>query len=744
MASGRFLNRESSSGRNTAGILLVLAGLGLFCYTLLITAWLSDDAYITYRVVDNFINGHGLRWNVAERVQAYTHPLWLFFVSIFYALTREDFLTFLVVSMATSFAAVVVLVLGVARNWGGALVALMVLVFSRAFVDYCTSGLENPLTYLLMALFFTLYFRLQWSWRSLFTLSLLAGLATLNRMDSILLFGPAIAYAWASFAANGRARVRVSFSWPLVVAIAVALAGLLALLTLLGAPWLLIPFIVAAVVCVRTARPTLAVLLGFLPFVLWQLFSIAYYGFPFPNTAYAKLGTGIPSDELFEQGLWYLAHSWQRDPSTIFFMFLGIALGFFQRSWRMAMLSLGALLYIAYVLKIGGDFMGGRFFGAPLFVAVALLSRLQLPIRSVRTWALAAASAAISLSQPFAPPCAGPDPEVKTYAYVNSDGKAIFGFKDDHGIGDERRFWYQTSGLLAAAQPAPDWVRNLPLIGAAVANKISALKTLAQGPTEPMPRHKYVDEGNAYRAKGEKGPKEHGSVGFRGFFAGPECYIVDYYALADPLLARLPARFEVNWRIGHFARHRPEGYMQAASGDPARLRDAGLQEYYAHLLEITRGPVISADRWKQVVAMNFGRYDHLVPWDALRFPLIRQLDIGAVGMPKAPGTRWNAAGNIILNRVGVQLNIGRVVHNSAIEFSFDNKDTYLLLYMREGEVVGKTRVTAPPQSKGGLAVMTIPTPLQPVRHGYDAVRVFPVPDPERKEEKFSMGHARLL
>jgi len=30
------------------------------------TAWVSDDAYMTFRTVDNFVQGHGLRWNVAD------------------------------------------------------------------------------------------------------------------------------------------------------------------------------------------------------------------------------------------------------------------------------------------------------------------------------------------------------------------------------------------------------------------------------------------------------------------------------------------------------------------------------------------------------------------------------------------------------------------------------------------------------------------------------------------------------
>lgn len=31
-------------------------------------AWVGDDAYISFRTVDNFVNGYGLTWNVAERV----------------------------------------------------------------------------------------------------------------------------------------------------------------------------------------------------------------------------------------------------------------------------------------------------------------------------------------------------------------------------------------------------------------------------------------------------------------------------------------------------------------------------------------------------------------------------------------------------------------------------------------------------------------------------------------------------
>jgi hypothetical protein len=31
------------------------------------TAWMSDDAYLTLRTVDNWLHGYGLRWNPLER-----------------------------------------------------------------------------------------------------------------------------------------------------------------------------------------------------------------------------------------------------------------------------------------------------------------------------------------------------------------------------------------------------------------------------------------------------------------------------------------------------------------------------------------------------------------------------------------------------------------------------------------------------------------------------------------------------
>ena len=50
-------------------------GVAVFMMTLIRNLWIGDDAFITLRVVDNWVNGYGLTWNISERVQAFTHPL---------------------------------------------------------------------------------------------------------------------------------------------------------------------------------------------------------------------------------------------------------------------------------------------------------------------------------------------------------------------------------------------------------------------------------------------------------------------------------------------------------------------------------------------------------------------------------------------------------------------------------------------------------------------------------------------
>ena len=503
----------------TSRLLLALS-LSAFAAVVFRCAWITDDAYITFRTVDNFIHGYGLTWNTAERVQVYTHPLWMFLVSTVYFFTREIFYSSIFLSFAVSLAAVLLLTVRLSASSESALLCTAILACSKAFVDYSTSGMENPLTHLLLALFFLVYFRPKIDFKALLLLSTIAAAGLLNRMDLLLIFAPALGYAAWEF---------------------------------------------------HRLKGACAVLLGFLPFILWEAFSLFYYGFLLPNTAYAKLNTGIQSLPLAEQGLYYLYYSFRLDPLTPTIVAGGIALPFLTENRRHLPIVAGILLYLIYVVKIGGGFMSGRFLTAPLFCSVVLISQHRLP--AVKKWAPAVASVVIlSLCSPFTPLLSGAD-----YGMEH-------GAMRDRGIEDQRGFLYRHAGLLSRqdrAQPTHSWA-------------VKGRKARALGPCVPV----------------------EGAVGYYGFYAGPEAHILDIHALTDPLLARLPAINPVEWRIGHFVRKIPAGYnLKTVLYGQNEIRDRKLAAYYDKLATITRGDLFDPNRWIEIWNMNLGKYDNLLNFD---------------------------------------------------------------------------------------------------------------------------------
>ena len=50
--------------------------------------WVSDDAFIDFRVVHNILSGYGPVYNPGERIEAYSDPLWVFLLTVFSGLLR--------------------------------------------------------------------------------------------------------------------------------------------------------------------------------------------------------------------------------------------------------------------------------------------------------------------------------------------------------------------------------------------------------------------------------------------------------------------------------------------------------------------------------------------------------------------------------------------------------------------------------------------------------------------------------
>jgi arabinofuranosyltransferase len=502
---------------------LLIAYLAL----LLKNAWLTDDAYITFRTVDNFVSGHGLRFNVAERVQAYTHPLWMLVIAASYVLTREMYWTALVVSIATSLAAALVVY---RMTYGlGRLVALTLLLASKAYGDFSSSGLENPLSHLLFALFVVEYTSDHRHRARLFRLSLLAGLAALNRLDTALIYAPMLLATW--------------FQTP-------------------------------------TLRAARTAFLGLAPIWLWTLFSLLYYGAPVPNTAYAKLALAVPLIDKLGWGTHYLGNSLRKDPWTLIAIAIAASLTCKVRG-RSLSIAVGMVLYVAYVVAIGGDFMSGRFLALPYLAATILIA---MNVRLLpRLWLLAGALMLLcslfmsSSDHLLSGPHFGDVPLVQT----RSAGKLPLSLIED-GICDERAFYFQTTGLLRAEPGTP---------------------------THP------------WFAFGEQARKRSARVlvwpflGFFGFSAGPSVHIVDPHALADPLLARLaPAGGDL--RPGHLPRSIPEGYIASLERDQNLVRDPQVHVLYDAVRLATRAPLFATGRLRAVWALQTGSLSVEAPGSA--------------------------------------------------------------------------------------------------------------------------------
>ena len=514
---------------------LLLALLAGFLSVVVLNAWLSDDAYITFRTIDNFINGYGLTWNVGERVQSYTHPLWMLLLSGFYAITREIYFTSLVTSIVVSFAAVLLVILSLRRSPRLVVLALVVFSFSKAFVDYATSGLENPLTHLLLAAFVLIYLGGPVTRRRFFWLSLLAALGMLNRLDTALLFAP----------------------------------GLL---------WALLE--------TRSGRSIFAGMLGALPLIGWHGFVLFYYGALVPNTALAKLNTGlIRPAEIWREGLFYLENSLGVDPITLLVIGLGVVLPLLARDWRKMPFVVGVGLYLLYVVRVGGDFMSGRFLTPPLFMAVMIIvhlswsslvprtrvARMHLPVWILELGLLLVV-ATVGVSTPYNP--------IRAWGSRNPHHDVAAGVRE-RSIADERATYYENTALIKA------------LIHRA-----------------PLPDHDWVEDGRAAR---EAGPAVvvKGSVGFFGYFAGPEVHVVDLLGLGDPLLSRLPVT-DPNWQIGHFGRRPPEGYIESLIQGRNQIVDPHLARYYDHLSRVIRSDLWDFERLRGIWALLIGQYDFLL------------------------------------------------------------------------------------------------------------------------------------
>ncbi len=303
---------------------LTVVAVVLFLWSALGFDFLQDDAYISFRYVENYLSGHGLVFNIGERVEGYTNFGWVLFLLLGGVAGLDYLLLAKLAGMA----------LGVVTILSGFLI-----------VKLCLNGKK--------------------SWLAAFPIVLVA-------------FNPSLAYwsqaglettAFASLAA-----LSLYFflkRHPLLIATLVAAVLVRPEGALLAGLFILIELIVAK------RRPRFALgcalmaLLLSLPFVGFKL---AYYGSILPNPFYAK--TGFDFEQL-ASGLDYTLRFFSHYP------LFGAALLFLPWGWRTESKEskavwLFGLLFCLYVLVIGGDVLKVHRFFIPVLVPLAVLVTIAL------------------------------------------------------------------------------------------------------------------------------------------------------------------------------------------------------------------------------------------------------------------------------------------------------------------------------------------------------------------------------
>ena len=498
------MRREARGWLLHVGIVLLFFGVAR-------TAWLCDDAYITFRTVENALGGHGPVWNVGERVQTYTHPLWFLLLLPARWLSGECTTTAMWLGIALSTAAAAWLA-RLPRAPLAGLAVLTVLAASRAWIDFATSGLETSLTALLLVALLAAA-GTDAPARRLLRVALVTSALALTRLDLLALALPVLVHATR------------------------------------GVPW---------------RRATTVALLGLLPLAAWLLFATVYYGTPLPVTASAKaFHHGIPTATLVERGLAYFVHNAVYDPVTATAIAGGIVAGLARRELRAP--TFGVLLYNAYVVKVGGDYMYGRFLLPSLVVAVWLLGRACATARPL----VPACTALAAVGLAFVP---GVPDVVTPLAAIGTGPRAI----PDHGLVSERDFYFGEHGLFS-----PRRTVVAPGIVSAV-----------------------------LRAGGHPGRvvATGGTIGTSAFVAGDLAHIVDPWLL-DPSLMRLPLADPDLWRIGHYYRQVPEGYYETIATGENRIRDPGFARFHAAMWTVRTAPIWSAARWRAIWDVWRGAFD---------------------------------------------------------------------------------------------------------------------------------------
>lgn len=293
----------------------------------------SDDGFIAFQYVKNLTHGNGPVYNAGERVEGYNNILWIVLLAGVSKLLPTVKLLHIAQALGILFGCLtILLVYRFSRKVHGErgpfiLVGAGFLALHSGLVAWATGGLETTLFACLVFAAASTYVYYMETGKGFFAIPVLFALAALTRPDAILLFGLTVAHAFILALLKKR-----KIEWSLVV-------------------W---PLIFAAI---------------YVPYFVWRY---SYYGYPLPNTFYAKVSGATSAQYL--RGARYLI-DYVKAFGVITFVPPIILL---LRRKRVHWVDYFAILvgsYLVYLVYVGGD--GLAFFRFVAYIAPLLYILVQ-------------------------------------------------------------------------------------------------------------------------------------------------------------------------------------------------------------------------------------------------------------------------------------------------------------------------------------------------------------------------------
>jgi arabinofuranosyltransferase len=313
--------------------------------------FIQDDSFITFRYVKNFIEGNGLVFNIAERVEGYTCFLWVMLLSgagkigfdyvsasqtigiIFSALTL--LFTYLISSRIFPKGK------DPFYNLVFSLIAVVLIAANGSFAYWTVSGMETAMFGFLVTLAVYLYLKeLKQNSSSIPISSVVFLLASMTRPEGNLIFAITLIHkiviTYKKSPPEGSTKAQLLFSRNNIY-------------------WLAI-YLVPALI-----------------FMIWRY---SYYGYLLPNTFYAKTGS---SAEYFKAGFEYF---WEFTKSYggygILTAMTLLTLRNKERYYDYLYLVLIFFVFSAYVIFVGGDVLRPNRFFVPLMPVFFILVQESL------------------------------------------------------------------------------------------------------------------------------------------------------------------------------------------------------------------------------------------------------------------------------------------------------------------------------------------------------------------------------